>query len=309
MMRESVRGFLVLAILSSGGPAAVAATTVFENQLDFLLAAGPLSTEDFEAVPLVGDLNGGGVVLLAFDGFRALSDTDALKVLDVQDVGNHGTSPGGPRYLSADTDSLLRTATVTLQFEPSVSRLGFYVVDLDTFDMEVTINGVSYVIPATGNGGMAYFGILSDTLIAEVLLDSLGSEVQYSLDDVAFPAPPVSIPAGAVPDGGSRPGLPLTVSRLPGGDLTLSWEASCLPTDDDFSVYEGTLGDYTSHLPVTCTTGGEAFTTFTPAAGGTYYVVVPRNLTREGSFGLASDGSERPGQISVCLLQELGACP
>ena len=70
-----------------------------------------------------------------------------------------------------------------------------------------------------------------------------------------MPATPTS--AGAVPDGGSRAGSPLTVEPAGGGDLSLSWSSSCVPTDDDYAVYEGTMGNVRSHVPVICGTVGE----------------------------------------------------
>ena len=63
-------------------------------------------------------------------------------------------------------------------------------------------------------------------------------------------------PAGAVPDGNVRPGVPLTLNQMPGGDIHLSWGSSCGPQETDYAVYEGILGDFTTHTPVLCSTGG-----------------------------------------------------
>jgi photosystem II stability/assembly factor-like uncharacterized protein len=115
--------------------------------------------------------------------------------------------------------------------------------------------------------------------------------------------------AGAVPDGDAVPGVPLTMTRLGNGDLTLSWDASCLSNDDDFAIYEGLLGDFTSHVPLFCSTGGETSKTLTPSSGDRYYLVVPRNFDREGSYGVESGGAERPPSVSACLTQQFGACP
>ena len=114
--------------------------------------------------------------------------------------------------------------------------------------------------------------------------------------------------AGAVPDGAGVPGTPLTLDLLPNGDLTLAWGASCIANDGDYAIYEGTLGTFTSHLPKSCDTGGATTTTVTPAPGSTYYIVVPRNGAREGSYGLDSTG-ERPPSGTACLVQSIGTCP
>jgi hypothetical protein len=115
--------------------------------------------------------------------------------------------------------------------------------------------------------------------------------------------------AGRVPDGGPLPGTPLTVAPAGGGDITLSWGASCVSSDTDYEVYEGTLGSFTTHAPRTCSTSGALSFTLTPAAGSAYYLVVPRNATREGSYGEASSGAERPPSGSACVIQDLADCP
>ena len=77
-------------------------------------------------------------------------------------------------------------------------------------------------------------------------------------------------------------------------EITLSWDASCVAGDDDYEIYEGEGGDFTSHTSKLCTTLGATSATFVPAAGSSYYLVVPRNADREGSYGTDSNGIERP---------------
>lgn len=113
--------------------------------------------------------------------------------------------------------------------------------------------------------------------------------------------------AGTVPDGSS--GAPLTVNLNVGGNLTLLWSPSCAAGDDDYEVYEGTLGTFYSHASVLCTTSGATGAVITPAPGNTYYVVVPRNTDREGSYGLDGEGTERPPGAGQCLAQDVAACP
>lgn len=101
----------------------------------------------------------------------------------------------------------------------------------------------------------------------------------------------------------------LVLDRLPGGDVELTWGASCLATDDDYEVYEGLFGDFTSHTPKLCTTAGASSATFTPAGGDRYYLVVPRNSQREGSYGRDGEGTERPPGLSTCAEQAIETCP
>ncbi len=115
-------------------------------------------------------------------------------------------------------------------------------------------------------------------------------------------------PAGAVPDGDAVPGAPLTVSKAANGQIQLQWDTSCAGGDLDYEVYEGTLGTFASHAPLTCTTAGATTTTLTPGSGSRYYLIVPRSISREGSYGVNGNGVQRPQGTSACLPQSLGSC-
>lgn len=114
--------------------------------------------------------------------------------------------------------------------------------------------------------------------------------------------------AGACPDGGEVPGVALTVSRS-GTLVDLQWGASCLPSDTDYEVYEGLLGSPTSHVPVTCSTGGALAFSFAPGAGGRFFLVLPHNGVYEGSAGRGSDGTERPQGAFPCRPRRIAPCP
>lgn len=58
----------------------------------------------------------------------------------------------------------------------------------------------------------------------------------------------------------------LTEAKI-GGNLTLNWARTCLPNETDFEVYVGSLGNFTSHAPLLCTTGGFTTATFAQPAG------------------------------------------
>lgn len=114
--------------------------------------------------------------------------------------------------------------------------------------------------------------------------------------------------AGAVPDGGAIPGTPLRLALNGDGDLALTWGPSCVAADTDFAVYVGSLGDFTSHAPSICSTGGATSAVLSPGTGDSYFLVVPRNAVWEGSHGLRGDGSERPRGRTTCLAQAVGSC-
>lgn len=94
-----------------------------------------------------------------------------------------------------------------------------------------------------------------------------------------------------------------------GASITLNWLPSCSAGDTDYEVYEGLMGSWASHVPVTCSTAGATTATFPPASGNRYYLVVPRNATNEGSYGKNSASVERPVSSSFCVPQVLGTCP
>jgi hypothetical protein len=130
--------------------------------------------------------------------------------------------------------------------------------------------------------------------------------VDYFADSVKLVV--LSVPVGRVP-GDLPTEAPLRVARS-GSSLALTWSATCVGTDVDFGVYEGSLGSFTSHVPVQCTTGGATSTTFTPADGNRYYLVVATNGFEDGSYGLATGSTERPQSASACNPQHLAEpCP
>ncbi len=111
--------------------------------------------------------------------------------------------------------------------------------------------------------------------------------------------------AGGIP--GSVDGLQVTKN---GGQLDLVWNPSCSVDASDYAVYEGTLGDWTGHMPVMCTTGGAVSTSVTPASGSVYYLIAPQNTTVEGSYGTDSEGFERTTSLAACMAaQDTTTCP
>jgi hypothetical protein len=113
--------------------------------------------------------------------------------------------------------------------------------------------------------------------------------------------------AGAVPDGQIVPGTMLQMSKAFGGSLRLSWGESCNSCDSDYGIYEGDLGDFTSHQLKSCSTGGLTQAAISPDAGDTYYLIVPSNGLAEGSYGHATSGERLPGG-PACLPHAPAPC-
>jgi hypothetical protein len=115
--------------------------------------------------------------------------------------------------------------------------------------------------------------------------------------------------AGQIPDDWSITGTPLSIDLLPSGDVSLSWGGSCLLSDQDYEIYEGNLGSFTSHAPLFCSTSGATTLSFMPSGGNQYFLVVPSSTASEGSYGLDWSGVERPQGAAACLPQSVGVCP
>jgi hypothetical protein len=100
----------------------------------------------------------------------------------------------------------------------------------------------------------------------------------------------------------------LTASKS-AGNLTLSWARTCLSTETDFEVYQGILGNFASHAPVLCSTGGATTATFVQPGGNGYFLVLAVSGSNEGSYGLTSTGAERTLSAAACLPQSIALCP
>lgn len=101
----------------------------------------------------------------------------------------------------------------------------------------------------------------------------------------------------------------LALEKKPAGQVRLLWGASCNPSDTDYVVYEGELGSFTSHTAATCSTAGQLEWTLTPGADGRYFLIAPRNASREGSLGRTSTGAERAEGAASCLPRLTLNCP
>jgi len=114
--------------------------------------------------------------------------------------------------------------------------------------------------------------------------------------------------SGDVPDGRFLDGTPLTVTLLGNDDVSLAWGLSCVQIDTDYEIYEGLLGDFASHVPRFCSTAGQTSKTFSSSLGDAYYLVVPTNVSQEGSYGRDSAGDQRPASVTPCRPQLVLPC-
>jgi len=124
-------------------------------------------------------------------------------------------------------------------------------------------------------------------------------------------APSGVLGPAAVP-GSVRTSLRVAKSSITAGDLTMSWDASCSPDAANYAIYEGRLGDFTSHVKKDCSDdGGNRVEEIPPSPEDAYYLLVALAGANEGSYGTSSSGAERPAPAAAnrCLgSQILTAC-
>ncbi len=97
------------------------------------------------------------------------------------------------------------------------------------------------------------------------------------------------------------------LGKLSGNELMLSWTASCAVTDTNYAIYRATIPNFTSYSPLDCSTGGDTFATIPAPSGSVFYLIVPNNGVREGSYGSATSG-ERPASAIECFTGEPAQC-
>jgi hypothetical protein len=138
------------------------------------------------------------------------------------------------------------------------------------------------------------------------LYDTLSGWPAGSLDDFSGLANP-----GIVP-----PTITLAKAVAPPGDIVVNWSSSCSEGGEDYGIYQGTIGSWYSHAAIVCSDTAPFLTQqITPAAGSSYYLVVPHNASAEGSYGLSRNfpvpnNTERPVGGGACATpQVVTPCP
>lgn len=192
---------------------------------------------------------------------------------------------------------------------PQQDKIG----DYSTLVSDATGADVAYAATFGGEQDVYYLRLFPDCNgngISDVTDIAGHTSTDCDLDDVPdeCETAPTCIGAGSVPDGGTVPGVPLTLAKGGGGTITLAWGGSCVAADVDYAVYEGALGSFTSHGARTCSTGGALSFDLTPSAADAYYLVVPLHADREGSYGTDTAGAQRPQGIGACAQQTLHPC-
>jgi hypothetical protein len=128
--------------------------------------------------------------------------------------------------------------------------------------------------------------------------------ISSRVDAMAFPPDPGSVPSsGAASLRLTKPaGFPPTIRLI--------WGPASSAGAEDYGIYEGTIGSWTSHTAIDChDDGGDLQEDITPQAASSYYLVVPNNPNDEGSYGTNSGGSPRPPGTATCRPTQALDCP
>lgn len=150
----------------------------------------------------------------------------------------------------------------------------------------------TYVFPEDVSGTLYIRAADTDRTAGSAQADTLYVDEMYILST------PSTGRVGAVDQG---TGQGLQIKREPGGSITLTWAASCVSTDTDFSVYAGELGGGgPSHVPLMCSTAGLNSVTIQPSSGNVYYLVVPHDGAYEGSHSTGPGGMPGPAGPVRC---------
>ena len=301
-------GFLV--------PAADAAEVLLQNDA---LGAGDSGTiqagfdpGESAAAWLTSSCNGTLVAVQVF--WRSATGTEPFSIEDSIKIFNGGVFPT-PGAELASIDGPVMTDGVFNEFryldENQVIPLSVPVTNGQTFVVSFKFledpsptNGPSVVNDTNGcQNGKNAIDAAGLGWVSSCLLGVGGDWVIRAIVDCA-PA----TGSGSVPDGGPIAGEPLRVAMVD-GQLELTWGDSCETADTDYGVYQGFLGAYYSHFSKVCTTAGATTTTFAPDGFDRYFLVVPLGAGREGSYGLDSDGIERPRGGGACQPAQIVSCP
>ncbi|HKQ98598.1 MAG TPA: Ig-like domain repeat protein, partial [Candidatus Polarisedimenticolia bacterium] len=243
----------------------------------------------------------GPTLLLRGTGARALvvdvanlSNAAASYTVTIEDAllpaplgGGVAVNPGGTMRVTLPID----TAALVAGEHPIVLTLKNPAGDV----LSQTLHAITVLDPA----------IPADAALAQETAAALQAAPPDSGFDPAVIADTLAmIEAGLDESGAGDVGATLTITPAAGGDITLSWGASCSANDTDYAVYEGIVGHAYNHVARLCSTGGATSVTLTPPPGvNVYYLVVPRHGAFEGAYGHGVGGAAIPPGGGACAAQ------
>jgi hypothetical protein len=212
------------------------------------------------------------------------------------------------------------TVLASSKYGPAVSAtypLGYYAEDhvyqaglgdLDEYNgrfavtPEYPLGTYAYHVTVDATGGSEYPYVIGPTWYGVVATDNTSSQGHVTVSESVT----TFVPSSGLGEAKES----VAVTKASATTVKLAWDLSCSPNAVDSAVLEGTLGDFGSHTPVTCSVSGRALKhTLTPAAGDRYFLVLPVNATAEGSYGRNSEGTEIVAALAPCRIsRSFGGC-
>ena len=181
----------------------VGALTVFNNEIDFLNATGPLSFEGFEGLTANNSVSLGSIIA---SDFVVTASNTGLGIFNTPIAGQFATE--GKQFL-AHQSGLNITTTFTFNYE--INSFGFDLIDYGDWGTgQLTLvndagDNAVVAVAGGGDGNVQYFGLISDFMFTEAIFTNTISGEAFGFDKVSF---------GVVPE-------PATLSLLAIGGLTL----------------------------------------------------------------------------------------
>ncbi|NIM01154.1 MAG: matrixin family metalloprotease [Acidobacteria bacterium] len=214
------------------------------------------------------------------------------------------TPNGGETWTSGDTETILWSSSVEVGGDPG------------TVDLEYSTDGGSSWTPfatETANDGSHSWtvpDIQGHDVRVRVARHALGTlSSPYPASSCSNDASDASLSVTAPIAGGI--GASLTIEKLAGGRIGVSWDASCSTNAETYAVYEGSLAALRSgvwdHAPLTCDGGTDLTEPLTSIGTASYFLVSARLGTEEGSLGVDSSARERPEAAAACGTREVSS--
>lgn len=163
--------------------------------------------------------------------------------------------------------------------------------------------------PVLVSSGDYYIGFYD--LEADATSTYIGT-VDFSTEGDSWRAPNSTGPGDFTPHPGGTWMVRGSGGPIGPAGIVLQWDAPCngaTTPEQDYAVYRGDIGDYSSHAGLTCSTGRATTYLTDGAADDSYFLVVPATSAAEGSYGLDGTGVERVPAVLACKPQSAGACP
>lgn len=247
-------------------------------------------------------------------------DADGADPMDGATPNDTGDGDGGsnglqnyPVITSATTTSVNYTLNSTPSTTFTIDVFGSPACDPSGWGEGATLIA-STTATTNGSGGgtfnAAYATQPAGTVITLTATSPSGNSSEFSLCST----PPAASAPGESPDRQSL-GAPLMLTKNAGNpaNLNFTWGVGCATGVTGYALYQGTIGTWYGHdrFGGICNLNATSASNQPPAAGSTYYLVVPVSSTRteEGSYGKTDAGVQIPRALDPCQAnQDLGPC-